>query len=769
MVSRTAPYVLVVLLAAGLIACGSGEPEISCGEGAQYDPEADECRLAEPDCEEGEEYVEAFNECARLEQEYCGDETEYDPDQGVCVATRDLECGSETVDEDGECIPAVDRSCGEGTVLYDGVCRPDEQVCGTGTEVDPDVEVVECVPTDEICGEGTEFDQLTRQCTSVSQLECGPGTVLVGDECTPAQSYYEELADDPDLDTTGTDEAGQIEVPGVGEQFVFVGNIDAPDQVDGEPVQDEDHYELDAEGGDWLELTVYSLGLPQPGFQFDLVDPDEGQPDFHRRSDLGAGLETVRQIAVPADGDYELTVGNLPQMRDVSPPAGGQDWNYVGVLEVMEAPLAHPVDIFDQTIFGDVRRLTTNYYEFDGMADVDSVQMLFDEVPEDAEAELQVWVDDQTLAETIAIDDDEIPFQPPSDTFRVLFDHVQATGLSTDYSVRGREATTIGAGEATELSHEFEAGEYIALSQYNTDGEAIEASILDEQNQPLAHTDELVMWNEQPRDRYLYAYSETDQTATIRLYNDTDADLESVAVAVDEYEADSMVVEDGGLQQLEFDDNLETGQRHYVEIALEYDDLLGLSLDDAVIGANAMTLLDENGQQVVRGDDELSILAEPGDYLLVVEAREAMPTGFTLTIEETDIFTVRETSEPEEPIPTHEEPVIDTIDIESCPTIEDIQVEVEIVHSYRGDLIVDVTAPNDETARIHEESGGLADDIIGAYPHPDDPDLEDGEALLDFVGTDGTGTWQIAIVDTWADTVSNGDLVSWTVQLTCEL
>lgn len=767
MMSLKARILLVGLVAAGLMACGEDVSEINCAEGTEYDEEADECLLEQPDCEDDEQFVEDFNECARISEDYCSEGTDYDADEGVCVADTDLECGDETVDEDGHCIPDQQLSCGEGTVLYDNQCMPDDKVCGPGTDTDSDLEVVDCRPTAEVCGQGTEYDELTHECVPQSTLECGPGTVAVETECLPATSYYEGLAENPDLDADETDGTGQLEVPDEGESFVFVGTIDEPEIVDGDPVQDQDYFELDAQAGQWLELTVYSLGLPEPGFEFDELDPADADEGFVRHSDLGSGLRAHRQMAIPADGDYELMVGNMPQMRDVSPPAGGDDWKYVGVVEKMERPASQPVDIFEQTIGGDVRQLATNLYAFDGMDDVGSIQMLFDEVPEDTDAEFQLWTDDETRVETIALDDDEIPFEPPADSFELLFDHVGAEGFSTDFSVTGRQARPIAEGETAEYDLDFEAGDYVAVSQYNTDGETISATVVDDDGEAIAETDELTMWNDDTPARFLYAYSQSAQSATIQLHNETGSDLESVAIRTQQRGADEMTITDGDLQQLDVTPGFEAGQRHYIELDVDFDRLLGLSLDGDP-ASNLMTLYDQDGEQIIRDADALSFPAEPGDYLLVVDTLEAMASGFTVNAEEADQFMVRESSEPSATIPTGQIALIETIDVEYCPVISDIEVAVEIVHTYRGDLVVDIEAPNEDTARIHDESGGLSNDIIGTYPYPDDPGLEDGEELLDFVGLEGHGEWTITIVDQWADAVSNGDLESWSIQLTCE-
>lgn len=110
----------------------------------------------------------------------------------------------------------------------------------------------------------------------------------------------------------------------------------------------------------------------------------------------------------------------------------------------------------------------------------------------------------------------------------------------------------------------------------------------------------------------------------------------------------------------------------------------------------------------------------------------------------------------------------DTIDFPSCIAIDEIEVYVQIDHWYRGDLIVDIIAPGGQTARIHNQTGSWNNDIIGTYPYPSDPDLEDGEELLDLIGESGTGTWTIEIVDTYEPSDSLiGTLENWSITLSC--
>ncbi|MFE9256625.1 S8 family serine peptidase [Streptomyces sp. NPDC006879] len=65
----------------------------------------------------------------------------------------------------------------------------------------------------------------------------------------------------------------------------------------------------------------------------------------------------------------------------------------------------------------------------------------------------------------------------------------------------------------------------------------------------------------------------------------------------------------------------------------------------------------------------------------------------------------------------------------------DLKVAVDIKHTYRGDLLVDLVAPNGATTRLHNASGGSADNLITTY-------------TVDASAVAANGTWQLRVQDT---------------------
>ena len=63
-----------------------------------------------------------------------------------------------------------------------------------------------------------------------------------------------------------------------------------------------------------------------------------------------------------------------------------------------------------------------------------------------------------------------------------------------------------------------------------------------------------------------------------------------------------------------------------------------------------------------------------------------------------------------------------------------INVEVEIVHTYIGDLIVDLVAPDGTTYNLHNRSGGSSNNINQTY-------------VVDAGSAGSLGTWQLKVSD----------------------
>lgn len=94
--------------------------------------------------------------------------------------------------------------------------------------------------------------------------------------------------------------------------------------------------------------------------------------------------------------------------------------------------------------------------------------------------------------------------------------------------------------------------------------------------------------------------------------------------------------------------------------------------------------------------------------------------------------------------------------------IDEITVDMDITHTWRGDVILDLTSPSGTIVRLHNKSGGSADNITGNY----NTTLTSAQPLSGFVGEDPNGTWTLFASDT-----GNGDtgtINSWGLNIVCQ-
>jgi serine protease len=76
-------------------------------------------------------------------------------------------------------------------------------------------------------------------------------------------------------------------------------------------------------------------------------------------------------------------------------------------------------------------------------------------------------------------------------------------------------------------------------------------------------------------------------------------------------------------------------------------------------------------------------------------------------------------------------------------------VNVRIIHTYRGDLVVNLVAPDGSTYLLHNRSGGGADNIIGSY-------------TVNASSEAASGTWRLRVYDAAAG--DTGYIDSWSLQ-----
>lgn len=108
--------------------------------------------------------------------------------------------------------------------------------------------------------------------------------------------------------------------------------------------------------------------------------------------------------------------------------------------------------------------------------------------------------------------------------------------------------------------------------------------------------------------------------------------------------------------------------------------------------------------------------------------------------------------------------IISTAVLDRCEDVGDLLVELDIRHTWRGDLVVSLVNPRGQEVVLHNRTGRDADDIIGSYGITGGS-LESAESLDAFLGTDATGTWSLLVRDE-ADG-DTGTLEGWAIGALC--
>ena len=97
---------------------------------------------------------------------------------------------------------------------------------------------------------------------------------------------------------------------------------------------------------------------------------------------------------------------------------------------------------------------------------------------------------------------------------------------------------------------------------------------------------------------------------------------------------------------------------------------------------------------------------------------------------------------------------IDTVTVEDAITIKRVAIDLEIRHTYRGDLIVEL---QHGSTIVNVYNGNSASE-----PWADDVVIE-GRQIDGFAGSDASGDWTIKVVDSFGQDV--GNMVSWTLTI----
>jgi len=120
------------------------------------------------------------------------------------------------------------------------------------------------------------------------------------------------------------------------------------------------------------------------------------------------------------------------------------------------------------------------------------------------------------------------------------------------------------------------------------------------------------------------------------------------------------------------------------------------------------------------------------------------------------------TSNPEMAIPDNSTTGIRVyIDVPADAALASVDCYVNITHTYKGDLIVELTSPEGTTVRLHNRTGSSANDVITWYDLETEPDGPG--AMADFGGEWAEGQWELYVSD--QASLDTGTLHSWALRL----
>jgi subtilisin-like proprotein convertase family protein len=93
------------------------------------------------------------------------------------------------------------------------------------------------------------------------------------------------------------------------------------------------------------------------------------------------------------------------------------------------------------------------------------------------------------------------------------------------------------------------------------------------------------------------------------------------------------------------------------------------------------------------------------------------------------------------------------IAVNSAGVISDLRINVRITHSYIGDLVINLIAPDGVAVTLQNHQGGSRRNLDRIYS------LAEVPALNALVGKPVSGTWTLRVADTWS--FDQGQLDSW--------
>jgi len=229
-------------------------------------------------------------------------------------------CGPGTIEQDGQCVPVGEGEgegegeglvCGVGTVATNGVCVP---LCRADQ-----------VRNNNACACPAGQAESNGTCSPDPGL-CAPGTILDGrGVCVPVAPAA----------PGDNDAAGPVDVtlPAVGQSVTIGGVIDSPSAE--APF---DTFAFAGTAGTRLRIQVVSFGADNAAFAVDGIRDivaDNNIESFQRIALPRGGRRAVREVVLPLNGDYAVTVGDKSLFDSGLLSSGGDGQTYNLVIETL--------------------------------------------------------------------------------------------------------------------------------------------------------------------------------------------------------------------------------------------------------------------------------------------------------------------------------------------------------------------------------------------------------------------------------------------------
>lgn len=133
--------------------------------------------------------------------------------------------------------------------------------------------------------------------------------------------------------------------------------------------------------------------------------------------------------------------------------------------------------------------------------------------------------------------------------------------------------------------------------------------------------------------------------------------------------------------------------------------------------------------------------------------------GWSLTVAPISAQSVAINESPGIAIPDNQVPgLVRTIQCNITGGITALTVDVDITHTYIGDLTVALTAPGGQRVVLHNREGGDTDNLIRSWS------TATAGALTSFVGVQANGTWKLEVTD--HEPPDSGKLNRWRLAVT---